>query len=177
MIGDTPATLPPVTFVLGGARSGKSTFGQGLAVRAGPTPTLIATARVADDEMAARIQRHQSERGAEWATIEEDLDLAGALGRAAATGGAILVDCLTLWLANLIEDGRDPEAEIQGLCDCLGGLQAPVIFVSNEVGAGIVPANALARGFRDHSGRMNQTVAAAADQVFLVTAGLPQKLK
>ncbi len=177
MIGDTPATLPPVTLVLGGARSGKSIFGQGLAAGAGPTPTLIATARVADDEMAARIQRHKSERGPQWTTIEEDLDLAGALGRVAVSGGAILVDCLTLWLANVMEDGRDPQAEITRLRGCLPGLQAPVIFVSNEVGAGIVPANALARAFRDHSGRMNQTVAAAADQVFLITAGLPQKLK
>ena len=139
--------LPPVTLVLGGARSGKSAFGQKLVLGAGGAPVLIATARVSadDDEMAARIERHKSERGTEWRTIEEEIELVAALTRTDAGDRAILVDCLTLWLANLMEDGRDPAAELDRLAGCLAGLASPVVLVSNEVGAGIVPANALAR--------------------------------
>ena len=178
------ASLPPLTLVLGGARSGKSAFGQNLVQDAAKSPVLIATARFADDEMAHRIERHKSERGPEWRIIEEHLDLAGALsgaggggGGRAVKGGAVLVDCLTLWLANVMEDGLEPVEKIQALIDALASLENPVVFISNEVGLGIVPANPLAREFRDLGGRMNQSFAAAADEVFLVTAGIAQRLK
>ena len=169
--------IGPVTLILGGARSGKSAFGLALVEGATEEPVVIATARASDPEMAARIERHRAGRGAHWRTIEEETDLVAAVRREAGPGRAVLVDCLTLWLANLMEDGRDPEQEIEGLVQGLGNLAAPVVLISNEVGHGIVPANPLARAFRDHAGRMNQAVAAAATSVFLVTAGLAQPLK
>ena len=179
-------TLPlaAVTLVLGGARSGKSAFGQNLVQNAAKSPVLIATARVADDEMADRIERHKTARGPEWRTIEEDIDLAGALltagggaGGRAEKGGAVLVDCLTLWLANVMEDGLAPVEKIQALLDALPSLDGAVVFISNEVGLGIVPANPLAREFRDLAGHMNQSFATAANDVFLLTAGIARRLK
>jgi len=168
--------LPRATLVLGGARSGKSRFAESLVEgHAGPR-VYLATAEAGDAEMAARIRRHRARRGAGWTTIEAPLELPRAL--AAAPGdAAILVDCLTLWLSNLMAAARDVERETQALLEVLPRRASPVVFVSNEVGLGIVPDNALARAFRDHAGRLHQTVAAAADRVYFVAAGLPLLMK
>ena len=163
--------------VFGGARSGKSRYAQMLAETSGLTPVMIATAQAFDGEMEDRIARHQNERGAEWLLAEEPVELAHALAQAAAPGRILLVDCATLWLSNLMLGERDIAAATHGLLDALRGTAAPVIFVSNEVGAGIVPENALARRFRDAQGRLNQQLAAACDVVVLVGAGLPLQLK
>lgn len=169
--------LAPVTLILGGARSGKSRYAQAFA-ESQPGPCVyLATAEVRDDEMAARIETHRQDRGPRWTTVEEPVDLAGALRAAATAEGAVLVDCLTLWLSNLMERERDIVAATAGLIEALPALGGPVIFVSNEVGWGIVPDNALARRFRDEAGRLNQAVAAAAQRVDFVAAGLPLTLK
>jgi adenosylcobinamide kinase/adenosylcobinamide-phosphate guanylyltransferase len=164
---------PPITFVLGGARSGKSRFAENL-IGAG---AYIATAEARDSEMRARIDRHRDRRGPSWRTIEAPLDLVGALAEADRTGNPVLVDCLTLWLSNLMEAGRDIAGETDGLISCLSGMRCPAVLVSNEVGQGIVPANELARRFRDQAGSLNQAVAALADRVYFVTAGIPAQLK
>jgi adenosylcobinamide kinase/adenosylcobinamide-phosphate guanylyltransferase len=171
--------LPSVTLVLGGARSGKSAYAENL-IGGLKHPVYLATAEAnhgddANGEMAARIAEHRERRGPQWRTLEEPLDLAAALSRHA--GSPVLVDCLTLWLANILAAGRDVDAELDALADCLAGLAGPVVLVSNEVGQGIVPDNALARSYMDHAGRMNQRLAAAAHRVVLVHAGLPQILK
>lgn len=166
-----------VTLVLGGARSGKSGHAEAL-VRALPQPWIyLATAEPGDGEMAERIRRHQADRGPGWTTVEEPLDLPGALRTHAGPGRAVLVDCLTLWLSNLMFAERDIDAATAGLLDALADTAGTVVLVSNEVGQGIVPDNALARAFRDHAGRMHQRVAAAADRVLFVVAGLPMTLK
>lgn len=171
------ATLPPVTLVLGGARSGKSRHAEAL-VESQPGACLyIATAQPGDAEMAARIQEHRKRRGARWQTLEEPLDLVGALGRAARPDGAVLVDCLTLWLSNLLGAERDLPAETETLVAALPNLAGPVVFVSNEVGLGIHPMNALARRFVDQAGRLHQELAAAAQSVVFMAAGLPLSLK
>jgi adenosylcobinamide kinase/adenosylcobinamide-phosphate guanylyltransferase len=170
-------SLPRTTLVLGGARSGKSAHAEALVRAAGPLATYLATAEAGDGEMAERIAHHRRARGPGWLTIEEPLDLAGTLRRAARPDRPVLVDCLTLWLSNLMHAGRDVAAETTALTACLGALAGPVVLVSNEVGQGIVPDNALARAFRDHAGRLHQAVAAVADQVVFVTAGLPMALK
>lgn len=166
-----------VVLVLGGARSGKSRFAEEL-VRAHPGPwTYIATAEAWDEEMRARIARHQDDRGPGWTTVEEPLDLPAAILRHAGPDTAVLVDCLTLWLSNLMGDGRDADAAGSGLLAALERVEGTVVLVSNEVGMGIVPDNALARAFRDHAGRLHQRVAAVADRVVLVVAGLPVAVK
>ena len=163
--------------VLGGARSGKSAYAESVVRAAGPTALYLATATAGDAEMAERIRHHQDRRGEGWTTVEEPLDLAGTLERLAQPDRPILVDCLTLWLSNLMQDGADIDAETARLVAALPSLAGPVVFVSNEVGLGIVPDNALAREFRDHAGRLNQAVAAAVDAVVFVAAGLPLILK
>ncbi|QAY95385.1 bifunctional adenosylcobinamide kinase/adenosylcobinamide-phosphate guanylyltransferase [Methylovirgula ligni] len=163
--------------VIGGARSGKSRYAQMAAERSGKKPVLIATGEAKDAEMAARIAAHQAERGSHWCTIEAPLALGDALKAAAAPSTIVLVDCLTLWLSNLMLAGGDAAAEGQHLADVIATLAGPVIFVSNEVGSGIVPDNILARRFQDAQGRLNQTIAAACDSVVLVAAGLPLTLK
>jgi len=169
--------LPPMTLVLGGARSGKSRHAEAL-VESQPGACLyIATAEPGDAEMAARIREHQKRRGARWQTLEEPLDLVGALGRAARPNGAVLVDCLTLWLSNLLGADRDVPTETKTLIAALPGLAGPVVFVSNEVGLGVHPMNALARAFVDHAGRLHQELAAAAQSVVFMAAGLPLSLK
>jgi adenosylcobinamide kinase/adenosylcobinamide-phosphate guanylyltransferase len=127
--------------------------------------------------MAARIEAHRARRGASWTTIEEPVELVNALLAVADGGAPILVDCLTLWLANLISAGRDIGFEIERLLAALGRMKAPVVLVANEVGLGIVPENALARAFRDHAGRLNQRIATIADRVVFMAAGLPLELK
>jgi adenosylcobinamide kinase/adenosylcobinamide-phosphate guanylyltransferase len=166
----------PVTLVLGGARSGKSRFAEGLLADASPR-TYLATAEPGDAEMAARIAAHRARRGAGWTTVEAPLELVPALRRATAAGGGVLVDCLTLWLANLLAAGRDPAAAGDALVDALAELPGRTVLVSNEVGLGIVPDNALARAFRDHAGRLHQAMAAVAPRVYWVAAGLPLLLK
>ena len=169
--------MAPVTLVLGGARSGKSAHAEQLAESLPGDLVYIATGTPSDDEMAARIREHVERRGARWRTVEETIDLAGAVSAEAISGHVVLIDCLTLWLSNLMADGREPEAETEPLLGALADSEGPVVLVSNEVGLGIVPDNALARAFRDHAGRLNQAVAAAADHVVLVAAGLPMTLK
>ena len=162
--------------VTGGARSGKSAIAEGLALKLPGRPVYVATAQARDGEMSERIARHRMRRGEDWRTVEEPLDLAGAL-EATDGVGARLVDCLTLWLSNLMEAGRDPVAEGDALVRSLAAQSAPVILVTNEVGSGIVPENALARAFRDAAGELNQAIARASDEVYLAVSGCPLKVK
>jgi len=164
------------TLVLGGARSGKTVFAQAQAEAAAARPTLIATAQAFDDEMRIRIERHRAERGDRWTTIEAPLDLTAALA-ALTADDAVVVDCLTLWLSNLMHAQADIEASVRDLVIALAACPARVWLVSNEVGQGIVPDNALARRFRDEAGWMHQRLAASADAVFLIVASLPLRLK
>lgn len=175
-----PAFLPRATLVLGGARSGKSAYAENLLpARAGGRAVYLATATAGDDEMAERIAAHRARRGDGWETIEEPLDLAAALRRAdaLADGAGVLVDCLTLWLTNLMAEGADIGRARARLVATIAALRGPVLLVANEVGLGIVPDNALARRFRDHAGRLNQAVAATAERVVFIAAGLPLILK
>jgi adenosylcobinamide kinase/adenosylcobinamide-phosphate guanylyltransferase len=163
--------------VLGGARSGKSRHAEALVESQPGLCVYLATAQAGDAEMTARIADHRARRGARWTTVEEPLDLVGALGEACGPDRAVLADCLTLWLSNLMGAERDVAAECERLLAALPGLAGPVVFVSNEVGQGVVPDNALARAFIDHAGRLHQDLAAAAQRVVFMTAGLPQELK
>jgi len=169
----------PVTLVLGGAASGKSAFAQQLAERE-PGPLLyVATAEAGDAEMAARILRHRQERGPRWQTLETPYDLTG-ITPVAGGHGAILVDCVTLWLTNLLLANPSIEpvwAAVDAFIASCDTLPAPLILVSNEVGQGIVPEHSLGRAFRDLAGGVNQRLAARADRVWLVTAGIPFPLK
>ena len=169
--------LPPVTLVLGGARSGKSRHAESLVDRHPGRRVYLATAEIRDDEMAERVKHHRERRDSDWKTVEEPLELAEAVKAETEQGAAVLVDCLTLWLGNLLGAERDVEAEIAGLVAALGQFGGPVVFVSNEVGLGIVPDNALARRFRDLAGILHQRLAEKADRVVFVTAGLPLTLK
>jgi adenosylcobinamide kinase / adenosylcobinamide-phosphate guanylyltransferase len=169
-------TLPPLTLVLGGARSGKSRYAQSL-IEALPPPWIyVATGEARDAEMAERIAAHRARRGKNWKTIEAPHDLAIVLA-GAESGLPVLVDCLTLWLSNRMLAGADIEAETAHLEAALDGRHAPAVLVSNEVGFGIVPDNALARRFRDLQGRLNQRMAARAGRVVLMVAGLPLMVK
>ena len=156
--------------ILGGARSGKSARALHLTA---PPRCLVATARPdpADAELADRIERHRRERAADWTLIEEPLELAAALGRAGRTAHAVVVDCLTLWLGNLLLAERDPEPECVALGQAVAACPGQVILVSNELGMGLHPASGLARSFRDAHGRMNQQLADQVDRVELVVAG------
>jgi adenosylcobinamide kinase / adenosylcobinamide-phosphate guanylyltransferase len=169
--------LPAVTLVLGGARSGKSVYAEALVERHAGECLYIATGEARDAEMLQRIREHRARRGARWRTIEEPLDLIGALRQAAGPDCAVLIDCLTLWLANLLEAGRDIEGETAKLTAVLRAQPMPVVLVANEVGLGVVPETALGRGFRDHAGRVNQAVAAAAEAVVLMVAGIAMPIK
>ncbi|MGU3536921.1 bifunctional adenosylcobinamide kinase/adenosylcobinamide-phosphate guanylyltransferase [Methylobacterium sp. A54F] len=165
---------PRLTLVLGGARSGKSAYAEALIERA-PAPWLyLATAEIWDDEMAERVRLHRERRRAGWETRDVPRDLAGAL---AAAPGPVLVDCLTLWLTNVMLAEGDVPAETEALCAACRVARGPVVLVSNEVGLGIVPENALARRFRDAAGRLHQRLAAEADRVVLTVAGLPLTVK
>ena len=163
--------------VIGGARSGKSAYAQGLAEAQALERLYLATAAAGDAEMAARIARHQADRGEGWTVLEEPLELAQALTIQARPGRVVLIDCLTLWLSNLMIAGRDPAPQIAGLASAIEGLKGPAILVSNEVGMGIVPDNKLGREFRDWQGRANEEAARACDSAILVAAGLPLQLK
>lgn len=163
--------------ILGGARSGKSRFAQKLAEREAGTLLYIATAQAHDAEMENRIARHRMDRGERWETVEEQLDLGGAIDIHGGKGKVLLVDCLTLWLSNLMLAEQNIDAACERLVDALHQETGQVIFVSNEVGSGIVPETPLGREFRDQAGRLNQLLAAEADAVALVVAGLPLWLK
>lgn len=173
----TAGRLPRATLVLGGQRSGKSAYAEHLLESQPGGLVYLATAEAHDGEMAERIAAHRARRGTRWSTVEAPLELAPALAQAAGPERTVLVDCLTLWLSNLLGAERDPDGEAARLVEAIGRLPGPAVFVSNEVGQGIVPDNALARAFVDHAGRLHQAVAAAADRVVLVAAGLPQTLK
>jgi adenosylcobinamide kinase/adenosylcobinamide-phosphate guanylyltransferase len=162
---------------LGGARSGKSRIAQEIAEMQVGELVYIATGQALDDEMADRIGRHRADRGPRWRTVECPIDLAAAVVAEGAAGRVLLVDCLTLWLSNLMFAEQDSEAASASLVAALAASPSTIMLVSNEVGCGIVPENALARRFRDEAGRLNQAIAAAADTVFLVAAGLTLKMK
>jgi adenosylcobinamide kinase/adenosylcobinamide-phosphate guanylyltransferase len=165
-----------VILITGGARSGKSKRAESRARAYPGQPVYVATAEALDAEMEARIATHRARRGTGWIEREVPLDLVEAL-IATDGDGARLVDCLTLWLSNLMHAERDWSREVTKLAGTLPHLKSPVVLVTNEVGLGIVPDNALARAYRDAAGIMNQTLAAAADEVEFVVAGLPMKLK
>lgn len=161
--------------VLGGARSGKSRHAQQRIEQVPGPLAYIATAQALDSEMDERIAHHRADRGPRWQTIEAPITLPEAIALAARQAEAILVDCLTLWLSNLLI--ADRPIPVDELCDAIIGSRVPIALVANEVGYGIVPENALARRFRDEAGRLNQSIAAAVDEVVLVAAGLPLTLK
>ncbi len=171
-----PGSLPPLTLVVGGARSGKSAFAESLVTASARPRRYIATAEAWDDEMRDRIARHRSDRGTAWTTVEAPLALAAALAEAR-PDEAVLVDCATFWLTNHLLADHDLGAETAQLFAALAACPAPIVIVSNETGWGIVPENALARSFRDEQGRLNQRLAAAAGLVVAVIAGLPMVLK
>jgi adenosylcobinamide kinase/adenosylcobinamide-phosphate guanylyltransferase len=164
-----------LTLVLGGARSGKSRHAESIITAQPPPWIYVATAQALDAEMAARIGAHRARRGAGWTTIEAPRELAATL--AAHSQAPILVDCLTLWLSNLMMADAPIDEEYDRLEQTLAQATAPVVMVANEVGSGIVPDNALARRFRDLQGALNQRIAARADNVVLLVAGLPLILK
>lgn len=177
------SVLPALTLVLGGARSGKSSFAEQLCLdhcTAAHVKAAIylATAKAGDQEMRNRIALHRQRREPLWQTIEEPLDLIGVISRQANPQQPILVDCLTLWLSNLLQSGRSIGEETDRLLKTFQNRNLPpTVMVSNEVGLGIVPDNELSRRFRDEAGRLNQKMAAAADRVVLIAAGLPLSLK
>lgn len=164
-------------FVIGGARSGKSRYAQTRIEALPGSLAFIATAEPGDAEMAERIARHRADRGPRWTAYEAPLDLPEAIARAQKSADAVLVDCLTLWLSNLMLHEADVEVATTALCDAIQQCRVPLALVANEVGMGIVPMNALARRYRDQAGWLSQRVAEVADEVVLVTAGLPLTLK
>lgn len=169
-------TEPRLTLVLGGARSGKSRYAEGLLADLPPSWTYIATAEAYDDEMRARIAAHRARRDERWCTLDAPRDLPKTI-RTLSAGQPALIDCLTLWLSNIMLSERDVDRETANLLAALRDTPGPVVVVSNEVGFGIVPDNPLARRFRDAQGRLNAEVAQLADRVLLVAAGLPLTLK
>lgn len=165
-----------ITLVLGGARSGKSAYAERL-VNTDEAGLYLATAEIRDDEMAERVRLHRGRRDRTWTTVEEPLNLAQALKEHSSPRRPVLVECLTIWLSNLMEAQRNIGSETGVLVETLSLLQGPVVFVSNEVGQGIIPDNRLARDFVDASGRLNQSIAMIADRVIFINAGLPTVLK
>lgn len=169
--------LPPLMLILGGARSGKSRYAERLIEAAAKTATYCATAEAGDAEMASRIAEHRARRGAVWRTVEAPLDIAAVIETDAAMDRPLLVDCLTLWLSNLMLAERPLDREFGRLHAALRGAAGPVVLIGNEVGLGLVPETPLGRRFRDAAGRLNQEIAALADRVVFVAAGLPLVLK
>jgi adenosylcobinamide kinase/adenosylcobinamide-phosphate guanylyltransferase len=169
--------LPPITLVLGGARSGKSRYAERLVEGAASSGTYCATAEAGDEEMAERITAHRARRGSFWHTVEAPLVLAPVIASEARDGSPLLIDCLTLWLANLLLAGKPVDEGTAALRAALRLAAGPVVLVANEVGMGLVPGTPLGRQFRDAAGRVNQEVAALADRVVFVAAGLSLALK
>ena len=170
-------TRPDITFVLGGARSGKSLYAESLVRERGEQPVYVATAEFVDDETRRRIEVHRARRGQAWHTVEAPIALAQAIAGHSTPRTCLLVECLTVWLGNLMHHEQDVDAATQGLLESLVEAPGPVVLVANEVGLGIVPDNALARAFRDRAGRLNQAVARTAGHVHFVTAGIPMVVK
>jgi len=168
--------LPPLTLVLGGAASGKSSWAESLVIKSDRPRIYVATAEGFDTEMKDKIAAHRVARGPDWTTIEAPLNLVGAIGQANANH-VILIDCATLWLTNILLADKDVTAASNDLVTALANAPCPVVIVSNEVGQGVVPDNALSRKFRNAQGRLNQDIAAHADTVVAVMAGLPLALK
>lgn len=168
--------MPDLTFILGGASSGKSSYAEALVVAADRPKVYVATSRVYDDEMRQKVQDHIADRGAGWITVEEPLDMAKAMAGCRADQ-IVLLDCATMWLTNVIMDDMDVAPAIAAFLKALSDAPCPVVVVSNEIGLGIVPENALARRFRIAQGQLNAAIAARADVVALVAAGLPIALK
>jgi adenosylcobinamide kinase/adenosylcobinamide-phosphate guanylyltransferase len=162
--------------ITGGARSGKSALAERMTLALGTPAIYIATAEAWDAEMEDRIARHRARRGAEWETVAEPLDLVRALTETDG-GRPRLVDCVTLWLSNLMLGQHDLEAEVSRVADLIPRLSAPVVFVTNEVGSGVVPDNALARAYRDAAGIANQRLATVCDELWLCVSGHPLKVK
>lgn len=158
--------------VLGGARSGKSRFAEDYVRGRDPNPIYVATAQAWDDEMRERIADHVERRGPEWTNVEAPKTLSPHV-----RSGTVLVDCLTLWVTNLMMDEADMDVAFAELEEALKGAHGEIVLVSNEVGLGIVPDNAMARAFHDHAGRLHQRIAAMADEVWFLVAGLPQRMK
>ena len=173
----TGEPCPGVKLVLGGARSGKSRFAESLVLEQRARCIYVATAEPVDDEMARRVQAHRARRGRAWRTVEAPVELAQAVERESTPRACLLVDCLTVWLGNLMHHGRDVDPAVSALLQSLALAPGPVVLVANEVGLGIVPDNAMARAFRDHAGRLNQSVARVAGSVHFVAAGIPMALK
>jgi len=165
------------TLILGGARSGKSRLAERLCIQSGLERIYVATSAAWDEEMRARIDLHKQQRGDGWTTLEEQMDLAGVLVREAQPGRVLLVDCLTLWLTNVMLAERDLDLETNQLAEAAQAASGPCVFVSNETGLGIVPENRMARTFRDAQGRLNQAMAEVCSQAIFVTAGQPIILK
>ncbi|PRY79427.1 adenosylcobinamide kinase/adenosylcobinamide-phosphate guanylyltransferase [Yoonia maritima] len=168
--------LPKLSLVLGGAASGKSALAEDLVLNTQLNPVYVATAQVFDDEMAQKVARHRDQRGTLWDTIEEPINVASVLERVT-EDDAVLIDCATLWLTNLILGEHNLAKESAALLSALDTCAGPIVIVSNETGQGIVPDNALARRFRNAQGTLNQQIAAKADLVVAVMAGLPMTLK
>lgn len=166
-------------FVIGGARSGKSAFAEELALakKSDRQATYIATAEIFDDEMAARVAQHRDRRGPEWQLVEAPVDLATAIQASDAPDAVLLIDCLSVWITNILVKDMDVDAAQTSLLSALQSAVGTVIIVASETGLGIVPENALSRRFRDANGRLNQTVAADATEVFFVVAGIASKIK
>lgn len=179
--GKSPASpalpLSHLTLVLGGARSGKSRYAERLVEAAAAAGTYCATAEPGDAEMSARIAAHRARRGAFWHTVEAPLDLVGTIAAEAAPERPLLIDCLTLWLSNLMMAERALDQEFATLRAALRDAAGPIVLVANEVGLGLVPETPLGRAFRDAAGRLNQEIAAIADRVVFMAAGLPLVLK
>jgi len=173
---DLNTTLPPLTLVLGGQRSGKSAFAESLMAAGG---VYLATGHASDDEMAERIAAHQERRVEGWVTVEERLDLPHALAQAKKlyADKPVLIDSLGMWVSNMLHEGRAPMVEVESLAHAMLTHPAPVIAVSEEVGLGVIPMNKVSRSFVDALGIVNQITAAQANRVVLVVAGLPQTLK
>jgi len=169
--------LAASTLIIGGARSGKSAYAEQLIESNATAGLYLATAEAWDDEMKERIDQHRARRGNFWATVEEPLDLAAALTAEARPNRPILVDCLTLWLSNLVEAGSNTNLELSKLCKTIEKLTGPVVLVSNELGMSVVSESAATRQFVDFHGQLNQAVAATAKCTLIITAGLPLVLK
>jgi adenosylcobinamide kinase/adenosylcobinamide-phosphate guanylyltransferase len=171
------SVAPAHLLILGGQRSGKSRFAERTVIAVGKHPVLVATATAGDEEMAKRIAEHRDLRDPSWIVVEEPLELAAAIDANARRGNIVLVDCLTLWLSNLLGAGRGEQTAIDALLLSIAGATGPVVFISNEVGSGIIPDNALARRYADALGLLNQRIAAAVSQVVLMNAGIPTVIK
>ncbi len=166
-----------IVFVTGGARSGKSSFAMSEALKLKGRKAYIASAEALDGEMKERIKKHKKDRGDGWDTYEEPIRISDVLKKIEGQYSVILLDCLTLWLSNLMMNNKGIEKEIELLCSALNAESCTLYVVSNEVGMGIVPENEMARRFRDMAGALNQKIAGIADEVYMVVAGIPVKIK